>query len=66
MSLSQDRTKLLSAFRVVDDTLEELGLPGPFELLPTPSEVFSTLGIPTPDSVAERFKARLQDTIRVL
>jgi len=54
-----ERRPLISIFRVIDDTLQEIGLPGPFDVLPTPSEIIHGLGLPTPDDLAEAMKSRI-------
>ena len=59
MAESAERRHLVSIFRVVDDTLGELGLPGPFDILPNISELIHTLGLPTPDDLGESLKAKI-------
>ena len=59
MPESAERRPLISLFRVVDDTLQEAGLPGPFDILPTPSEFIHFFGIPTLDDLGESLKARV-------
>jgi len=54
-----ERRPLYSAFRVIDDTLEEVGLPGPFDIIPTPSEVLHAVGLPTLNDLGESLKARI-------
>jgi len=54
-----ERRPLYSAFRVIDDTLEEVGLPGPFDILPTPSEFIHAIGLPTLNDLGESLKARV-------
>jgi len=54
-----ERRPLYSLFRVIDDTLEEIGIPGPFDIIPTPSEVIHSWGLPTLNDVAESLKARV-------
>jgi len=63
MTESAERRPLISLFRVVDDTLEEIGLPGPFDILPTPSEVLHAIGLSTPDDFAEGLKARVASQV---
>ena len=59
MAETAERRGLTSAFRIVDDTLEELGLPGPFDVIPTPGEVIHGVGLPTPNDLGEALKARI-------
>lgn len=59
MAEGAERRPLISAFRIIDDTLEELSLPGPFDVLPTPSELIHWFGIPTLDDLGESLKARI-------
>ena len=59
MAESTERRPLVSAFRIIDDTLQELSIPGPFDLIPNPSEVIHSFGIPTLDDMAESLKARM-------
>jgi len=54
-----ERRPLYSIFRVVDDTLEEVGIPGPFDVVPTPSEVIHAVGLPTLNDLGESLKARI-------
>lgn len=49
--------------RIVDDTLQEVGIPGPFDLLPSPSEFIHSVGLPTLDDLGESLKARMGATI---
>ena len=63
MAEGPERRALTSAFRIVDDTLEELGLPGPFDVVPTPSEVIRGIGLPTPNDLGEALKARMMAEI---
>ncbi|MFH1486822.1 MAG: hypothetical protein ABIH46_12195 [Chloroflexota bacterium] len=58
MPESAERRPLVSVMRIIDDTLQEVGLPGPFDVIPTPSEVIHFLGIPTLDDLGESLKAR--------
>jgi len=58
MAETAERRPLVSIFRVIDDTLEEFGLPGPFDVLPTPAELLHGLGLPTPNDILESLKAR--------
>lgn len=58
-----ERRSLYSVFRVVDDTLEELSLPGPFDILPTPSEVLHLLGVPTLNDLGESLKSRVRSDL---
>lgn len=59
MAESAERRPLVSAFRIIDDTLEELSLPGPFDVLPSPSELVHFMGVPTLDDLGESLKARM-------
>ena len=59
MAESAERRPLVSLMRIVDDTLQEVGLPGPFDILPNVSEVIHFFGIPTLDDLGESLKARL-------
>lgn len=49
--------------RIVDDTLQEVGVPGPFDLLPSPSEFIHSIGLPTLDDLGESLKARMGATM---
>lgn len=46
-----------SIFDIIDDTLHDVGLPGLKDVLPSPKEVASMIGIPTPGDIASRLKA---------
>ena len=59
MAESAERRPLVSVPRIIDDTLAEFGLPGPFDLFPTPSELIHTFGVPTPDDLVESLKAKI-------
>ena len=59
MTESAERRPLESVFKKVDDTMEEFGLPGPFDVLPTPEEVIHGVGLPTLDDLGESLKARI-------
>jgi len=59
MTESAERRPLVSAFRIFDDTLQELSIPGPFDLIPNPSEILHAFGMPTLDDMAESLKARM-------
>lgn len=65
MAEGAERRPLVSAFRIIDDTLEELSLPGPFDVLPSPSELIHFLGIPTLDDLGESLKARIHSEASV-
>lgn len=54
-----ERSGSVSAFAIVDDTLEDLGLPGPFDIFPTPSEFIHSVGLPTPADFGESLKAKV-------
>lgn len=55
----------LSAVRIVDDTLEEFGLPGFRDVLPFPQEFLSeTLGVPSPNDLVESLKERVRGDVR--
>lgn len=53
----------MSVFRVIDDTLGEIGIPGPFDVLPSPSELIHAFGVPTPDDLGESLKAKISSQI---
>lgn len=57
MAESAERRPLISGFRIIDDTLEELSLPGVFDILPTPSELIHFFGLPTLNDLGESLKA---------
>jgi len=59
MAETAERRPLYSVFRIVDDTLQEVGLPGPFDIIPTPGEVIHAMGLPTLDDLGESLKARV-------
>lgn len=59
MAETAERRPLVSVFRIVDDSLEELGLPGPFNVFPTPDELIHAVGIPSLDDLGESLKARM-------
>lgn len=63
MAEGAERRPLVSAMRIIDDTLEELGIPGPFDVIPSPSEVIHFLGIPTPNDLGESLKARIHSEV---
>ena len=63
MAEGAERRTLISVPRVLDDTLAEFGLPGPFDLLPSPSELIHAAGLPTLDDLAESGKAQIANTV---
>ncbi len=58
MAEGPERRPLKSIFRIIDDTLEELSLPGPFDIFPTPSEIFHAFELPTLNDAGEGLKAK--------
>lgn len=63
MAESAERRPLVSIFRVIDDSLAEIGIPGPFDIIPSPSELIHAIGIPTPDDLGESLKAKIGSQI---
>ena len=55
----------LSVLRIVDDTLEEFGLPGIRDIIPMPQHLLSeTLGVPSPNDVLESLQEKILGDVR--
>lgn len=55
----------MSLFRILDDTAEELGLPGLRDMLPPPQEILSeTVGLASPNDFAEALKERIRGAVK--
>ena len=59
MAATFQRRPLISSFRMMDDTLQELGLPGLFDVIPTPEELIHLVGLPTLNDLGESLKERV-------
>lgn len=65
MATEVGKDSRISIVRILDDTLEELGLPGIRDIIPLPQHLLSeTLGIPSPNDVIESLQERVLGDVR--
>lgn len=59
--MARDRvnTEDINPLGPVDWVLHHIGLPGPTDVIPSPRELLDSVGVPSPDAVAENLKANL-------